>query len=85
MIKLRTSFLDSLQKELKEVGVKNICIPEEGKLTVSCRVGKGVVSYLFEEANVGKVEVYDPESCFKGERVYYVSLVKALRLILNKE
>lgn len=83
MIKLRTSFLDSLEEELKEIGIKNLCEIEEGKYALSIRVGKGVVSLLFDVENIGKVEIYDPEGCLQGERVYYVSLLEALSFILN--
>jgi len=83
MVKLGTSFLNSLEEELKEVGVKNLCEIEEGKYALSIRVGGGVVSLLFDVSNIGEVEIYDPEGCLGGKRIKYVSLLEALSLILN--
>jgi hypothetical protein len=75
-----SSILSELQKELK---AKSLCEIEEGKYALSIRVGAGVVSLLFDVSNIGKVEVYDPENCLGGERVYYVSLLDSLSFILN--
>ena len=73
------SFVD-LEKAL---GVMNISIPEEGKLSMSLKVKEGTVSLLFTRDQIDTVEVYDPE-CLLDGGVYYLRLAQALRLILDQ-
>jgi hypothetical protein len=68
----------------KGTNVKSISIPDEGegKVALSLKVGDGAVSFLFNVSDIDVVEVYDPENLLEGG-VYYLSLVDALKLILN--
>lgn len=79
------SLISSIVRALKKgTNVKSISVPDEGegKVALSLKVGEGAVSFLFDISDVDRVEVYDPENLLKGG-VYYLSLVDALKLILE--
>ena len=75
-------------KIAKALGADSLCEIEEGKYALLLPEKNGRVSLLYDINKPDLIEVYDPEYLLDGstcnEGVYYVSLLDALRIIIDR-